>query len=254
MLLQPFAASIAAAVGVAAAAASPPPPSPPLPLPPYVHPGIIVSLPMLESIRSDVRARREPVWTAYTSAKAGRVAGGLWLANLSYAPQCQPLLPNGSGWVPWKEDAFAAYTHALLYFIDEEPRHAVKAIDLFNGWTTQLMAQNTTWAINTWGLQAGWGAAVWPRAAEIIRHTYKGWPEHEAAAFGSMMAEKVLPIVEMGASTNGNIAHVMHEASFHIGIYNDNASTVGRAVELWRGQAPAYHLRIIIIIMIRTLD
>ena len=36
---------------------------------------------------------------------------GLWLANLSYAPQCQPLFPNGSGWVPYKEDAFAAYTH-----------------------------------------------------------------------------------------------------------------------------------------------
>ena len=40
-----------------------------------------------------------------------------------------------------------------------------------------------------------------------------------------MMQEKLLPIVEHGASTNGNIALVMDEASLHIGIYNDNATT-----------------------------
>ena len=232
LLFVPLAAAAAAAAALA--------PAPPL----FVHPGIIVSLPMLEKIRSDVQAKVEPVFTAYAAAKVGRVAGnetsGLWLANLLYVPQCQPLMKNGSGWVPWKEDAFAAYTHALLYFIDQDPRHAEKAVELFDGWTAQLMAQDTSWAINTWGLQTGWGAAVWPRAAEIIRHTYTKWPEAKAVAFGSMMTDKVLPIVEHGASTNGNIAHVMHEASFHIGIYNDNATTVANAVALWRKQAPAY--------------
>ena len=32
----------------------------------------------------------------------------------------------------------------------------------------------------------------------------------------------------------------MMEASFHIGIYNDNATTVDHAVTMWRAQAPAY--------------
>lgn len=227
-----------------AAEAAPPPPTPTLPVPPYVHPGIIVSLPMLEKIRSDVKAKVEPVYTAYLSAKTTRVAHsptdpGLWLANLSYAPQCQPLFPNGSGWVPYKEDAFAAYTHALLWFIDQDARHANKAIELLEGWTEQLNAQDTSWAINVWGLQTAWGAAVWPRAAEIIRHTAK-WPVARAKAFGDMMTQKLLPIVEHGSNTNGNIAHAMDEASFHIGIYNDNATTVLNAVTLWRAQAPAY--------------
>ena len=175
----------------------------------------------------------------------GRVAGnattGLWLANLSYAPQLQPLFPNGSGWVPYKEDGFAAYTHALLWYIDQNPAHADKAIELLDGWAEQLDAQDLTWAINTWGLQTAWGAAVWPRAAEIIRHTAPDrWPERKAKVFGEVMQRKLLPIVEHGASTNGNIACVMDEASFHIGIYNDNATTVANAVALWRGQAPAY--------------
>jgi len=72
-----------------------------------------------------------------------------------------------------------------------------------------------------------------------------------------MMTEKLLPIVQHGASTNGNIGLAMvveadgpdplpgaglamTEASLHIGIYNDNATTVSNAVALWRGQAPAY--------------
>ena len=32
----------------------------------------------------------------------------------------------------------------------------------------------------------------------------------------------------------------LFQASFHIGIYNDNATTVNNAVTLWRAQAPAY--------------
>jgi len=219
-----------------------------LPNPPYVHPGIIVSLPMLNKIRDDVNAKVEPVYTAYLSANTTRVSEtvpgnastGLWLADPDYKPQCQPLFINGSGWVPFKEDAFAAYTHALLWFIEQDARHAEKAIELMDGWTSQLMQQDTTPFINTWGLQTAWGTAVWPRAAEIIRHTYSKWPEADAIAFGNMMTVKLLPIVEHGASTNGNIGLAMTEASLHIGIYTDNGTAVNNAVALWRGQAPAY--------------
>jgi len=218
--------------------------TPPLPSPPYVHPGIIVSKPMLDQIRADVQAKVQPTYAAYLSANVTRVAKtatyGLWLADPAYKPQCQPLLANGSGWVPFKEDAFAAYTHALLWYIEQDEKHALKAIELLDGWEKSLSAQNTTPFINVWGLQAGWGTAVWPRAAEIIRHAYGKWPEKNAAAFGKMMEEKLLPVVEQGSNSNGNLGLVMAEASFHIGIYNDNATTVNTALGLWRGIAPSY--------------
>lgn len=219
----------------------------PLPTPPYVHPGIIVSLPMLEKIRSDVQGKVAPVYTAYLSANTTRVAraagnasSGLWLADPDYTPQCQPLVGNGSGWVPFKEDAFAAYTHALLWFIEQDEAHAQKAIELLDGWTKQLNKQDTSAFINVWGLQTAWGSAVWPRAAEIIRHTYSKWPKAAATAFGEMLDRKLLPIVEIGSNSNGNLGLAMMEASFHIGIYNDNATTVDHAVTMWRAQAPAY--------------
>lgn len=244
----------------------------PLPTPPYVHPGIIVSLPMLEKIRSDVQGKVAPVYTAYLSvslkssalwlfniacfviindlagmltlrfsimltmpmiiahhffwffgwqanttrvARAARNASsGLWLADPDYTPQCQPLVGNGSGWVPFKEDAFAAYTHALLWFIEKDEAHAQKAIELLDGWTNQLNKQDTSAFINVWGLQTAWGSAVWPRAAEIIRHTYSKWPKAAATAFGEMLDRKLLPIVEIGVRS----FVVTHEGGVGLGL------------------------------------
>lgn len=68
--------------------------------------------------------------------------------------------------------------------------------ELLNGWAVELSKLDTTPFINTWGLQTAWGTAVWPRAAEIIRHTYNGWKEADAAAFGKVLTDKLLPIVE----------------------------------------------------------
>ena len=47
-------------------------------------------------------------------------------------------------------------------------------------------------------MDAGAACNTRPRAAEIIRHTYTKWPEKDAVAFGGMMQEKLLPIVEQG--------------------------------------------------------
>eukprot|EP01052_Picozoa_sp_SAG31_P004015 SAG31_NODE_161_length_21899_cov_16.832844_15_plen_164_part_00 len=105
-----------------------------------VHPGILVSLPMLEQIRTNVRAKRQPQWDAYRNimnpnhtigpTEGGRAA--VWLANLSYVPEPEKLwlvnqsLSPGTRWLSDKEDALAAYTHALLWFITEDERHARK--------------------------------------------------------------------------------------------------------------------------------
>eukprot|EP00039_Didymoeca_costata_P012542 m.180924 g.180924 ORF g.180924 m.180924 type:complete len:92 (-) comp15508_c0_seq3:742-1017(-) len=71
-------------------------------------------------------------------------------------------------------------------------------------------------------LEAAWSGTVWARAADIIKHTASVWPDENATAFASMLQRIYLPMVNEGASTNGNIALVMSEAAFHIGIYADN--------------------------------
>ena len=80
--------------------------------------------------------------------------------------------------------------------------------------------------------RAAWGAA------EITKHTTAGvWPD-KGAGFAKMLQDFYLPMVNEGASTNGNIALVMSEAALHIGIFADNITAVNNAVALWRKQAP----------------
>ena len=183
------------------------------PQPQFVHPGILVTLPMLLQMRSDVRNRVEPVFSAYqaTLTHAAPAYGDrppVLFANLSYAPHPQQLQSNGSGITEFREDAFAAYTHALLWFITEDARHAQKAIECMDGWSRAWTAPIDL----ANGLQIAWAGAVWPRAAEIIKHTYAaGWAR--TRAFGAMLSSLLVPMVDEGASTHGNIGLLMTAAA-----------------------------------------
>lgn len=217
-----------------------------------VHPGVLVTLPMLKHIRSNVRAKKEPQWSAYQSmldpdhtigpAEGGR--GPVWLGNLSYEPSpvrnftANRTLSPGTRWLSDKEDALAAYTHALLWFITEDKRHAVKAAEIMDAWAAML----TTPIQAADGLEAAWSGTGWARAAEIIKHTADAsvWPEPNVTMFAKMLTDIYLPWVNEGASTNGNIAMVMSETYLHIGVFTDNRTIVNAAVELYRKQVPAY--------------
>lgn len=158
------------------------------------------------------------------------------MGALSYVPHPQVMQANGSGITACREDSLAAYTHALLYFIKQDPRHAEKAIEIMDAWTA--VDQPPIALVN--GLQVAWGAAVWPRAAEIIRHTYTAKPWAGAAAWGEWMMRVFVPVVDEGASTNGNIGLVMTEAAAAIAVYTDNETLWNQSITMWRAQAPAY--------------
>lgn len=70
---------------------------------------------------------------------------------------------NGSGITANREDSLAAYTHALLWAITLDDRHAQKAIEIMDVWTKLLPEQKAAPIPLEFGLQVGWGAAVWPR-------------------------------------------------------------------------------------------
>lgn len=195
-------------------------------------------------MRADVLAKKEPTYTAYVLANTSTTFayGGMppvKMASLDYIPHPQVMYGNGTGITPNREDSLASYTHALLWAITLDDRHAQKAIEIMDGWAA--IKQPPIALLN--GLQVAWAAAVWPRAAEIIRHS---WSPHAtkpwagAAAWGNWMHEVFLPMLDEGASTNGNIGLVMTEAALAIAIYNENTAVFDTSIERWRAQAPAY--------------
>jgi hypothetical protein len=158
------------------------------------------------------------------------------LGSLTYRPHpTRVVVGNTVAAWPEKEDSAAAYTHALLWFITQDVRHAAKSVEIMDAWATTFRDQADPTGKSP-GLVAGWTGAVWPRAAEIIKHTAPPslWPNASVAAFERMLTTIHLPLVDRGSDTNGNWGLAMTEAALHIGILTDNATAVDRALKLWR--------------------
>lgn len=210
----------------------------------FTHPGVLLDRSLLDRLRHNVQNKIEPQYSAYlaiTSPHSGRVGPShIWLANGSYAPKPQPCVPvnsslsPGTRWLTNKQDSLAAYTHALLWYITEDEAHVNKSIEIMDAWAAMF---NQTCDLAD-SLEAGWTGTIWARAAEIVRHTSRGvWSEESADGFATMLQNIWLPMVNEGASTNGNIALVMSEAAYHIAIFADNQTAADAAVALWRKQA-----------------
>ena len=101
-------------------------------MPSFVHPGVLVTQPMLDQIRSNVERGAEPTRSSFLRARDGTTPpyGALpavQLGSLAYVPHPQLLQADGTGIDEFREDAFAAYTHALLWAATGDSRHVDKA-------------------------------------------------------------------------------------------------------------------------------
>lgn len=145
----------------------------------WVHPGVYLDAPALAFITGQVAAGKVVhSWggsntTAYTAYEA--MLNSSW-ASLDREPtpfvsvECGSNSNPNIGCTEERQDALAAYTMALLWTITLDHRYADKAISIFNAWSPVI--QNHT--MSNAPLQTGWAGVSWPRAAEIIRHTYWG--------------------------------------------------------------------------------
>jgi hypothetical protein len=203
---------------------------------PFVHPGILVNAAMLGFVRAKIAARQEPWTSALAAAQASR------FGRLDYAPHPRAIVDCGSyskpdnGCSDEKNDALAAYTHALLWAYTGSAASARKSIEIMNAWAAVLKDHTNRNA----PLQAAWAAELFPRAAEIIRHTDAGWAAADVARFGELLRGVYLPKVENGSASNGNWEISMIEAALNIAVFDDDRAGFDRAVHMWRERAPAY--------------
>jgi hypothetical protein len=89
-------------------------------------------------------------------------------------------------------------------------------------------------------VQASWTGDVWPRAAEIIRYSFKDWTGPQIAQFQNMLRTQFLPSLIHGTCENGNKELTMSEALINIGVFIDDRAVFDLGVKIWRGRAPSY--------------
>ncbi|HEX3791724.1 MAG TPA: alginate lyase family protein [Pseudonocardiaceae bacterium] len=215
--------------GVAAAKAAPLAPAA------FVHPGVLVSQSQLDFVRSKVNAGAQPWTAAYNQMMASSYA------SLTRTPKPRAVVECGSysnpnlGCTDEREDAIAAYTDALAWYITRNAAYAQESIKLMDAWSGTITSHTNSNA----PLQTGWAGSVWPRAAEIIRYTYTGgWAN--MTRFETMLRNVYLPVVIKGSNSNGNWELTMMEAAVGISVFLDDKTDYDTAMAKYLARVPAY--------------
>ncbi|PRX98079.1 alginate lyase family protein [Allonocardiopsis opalescens] len=202
----------------------------------FTHPGVLVSRSQLDFVRERVQSGAQPWTEAFEQMMASDYAEPDREPKPREVVQCGPYTKPNKGCTDEREDAIAAYTLSLAWYITEDPRYAEQAIEIMNAWSGEIEEHTDDNA----PLQTAWAGSSWPRAAEIIRYTYGGWEDDDIADFSDMLREVYLPVVEEGHDGNGNWELSMTEAAIGISVFLEDREAYDRAVDMFRERVPAY--------------
>src|SRR6266540_2536648 len=200
----------------------------------FTHPGVLVSRPQLDFVKAKVNTGAQPWKAAYDQMMASSPA------SLSRTPKPRSVVECGSysnpnhGCTDEREDAIAAYTDALAWYITGDARYAQKSIALMDAWSAVITNHTNSNA----PLQTGWSGSSWPRAAEIIKYTYSSWPN--SGRFGAMLRNVYLNKIINGSNSNGNWELSMMEAAVGISVFLEDKTNFDKAVTRYRNRVHAY--------------
>lgn len=202
----------------------------------FAHPGVLLDRAQLDALRSHVRSGKEPWASAYRAMNASRYAQPDYRPRPVAVVACKPY-QNPPACTAEREDAVAAYTQALLWSATGKRAHAEKAVQIMDAWSRVLRDHTEGNA----GLQAAWAGSTWARAAEIVRHTYDGWPKERVARFSGMLRHAYLGEFDAKvADYNGNWDLTMTDAALAVGVFLDDREVFDRALARFRARVPAY--------------
>jgi hypothetical protein len=197
---------------------------------------VVVNLDQLDFIKAKVAAGAQPWKGNFDALKASS------RTSLTYTPHPVPDVICGAYSNPsvgcgdeWG-DAIAAYGDAILWYVTGNEAYAKKAVEIMNAWAAVVKSHSDHNA----PLQTGWAGAEWPRAAEIIRYTYKGWAAADVQRFANTLKTVYLPNVIVGSGANGNWELTMTDATVGISVFLDDKASFDKGITLWRQRVPAY--------------
>ncbi|MEU4225000.1 alginate lyase family protein [Nonomuraea sp. NPDC026600] len=200
----------------------------------FTHPGVLLGRGQLDFMRTKVNAGTQPWKSAYDQMMGHSLASLTRAAKPRAVVECGPYSNPNNGCTDERQDALAAYTMALAWYVTRDGKYAQKAIEIMDAWSAVIKDHTNSNA----PLQTGWAGSVWPRAAEIIRYTYTSWPN--VNRFATMLRTVYLPKVINGSNSNGNWELSMMEAAVGISVFLEDRTSYDKAITKFRGRVPAY--------------
>ncbi|MDJ0381809.1 alginate lyase family protein [Streptomyces sp. G-G2] len=202
----------------------------------FRHPGVVVSHTQLQHAQQMVAAGKEPWKAAYQDLLKSRYASLGYSAHPADVVPC-PFNAGPQSCLDERQDAIAAYTHALLWSVNGRTAHARKAVEIMDGWSAVMKRHEKDNA----GLQAAWAGSTWARAAEIVHAGYPNWEKSKVDRFKEMLRTAYLPAVRAQVPTyNGNWELAMTDASLAIAVFLEDRAVFRESLKRFRTRAPAY--------------
>ncbi|MFJ4714128.1 alginate lyase family protein [Streptomyces sp. NPDC088785] len=201
----------------------------------FAHPGVTVSQGQLDFARAKVAAGAQPWKSAFDQMMASKYADLNRTPKPRATVECGPYSDPNYGCTDEREDAIAAYTDALAWYITRDERYAKKSIALMDAWSGTLKSHTNSNA----PLQTGWAGSSWPKAAEIIKYTYSGGWANEGR-FRTLLRDVYLAEVINGSHSNGNWELSMMEAAVGISVFLEDRASYDKAMATFRTRTAAY--------------
>ena len=194
----------------------------------FIHPGVTHSQVSIDLVKAKISLGEEPWATAWKNVQASRYAKLDWQprprAHVERGPYNNPNIGSSE----FSADANASYHHALLWALTGNSANAKKAAEILNAWSSTLKSISNHDA----RLLVGMEGYEYCNAAELLRHTWDGWPEAEQARFEKMLREVFYPVIkDFYPSANGNWDASMLQTMLAMGVYLDDRDMFDRGVD-----------------------
>ncbi len=201
----------------------------------FVHPGILHTHEDLARLKGNMG--KDPWKTAYDKLLKDPIS------SLEYEPtpfavvECGGFNNPNIGCNEINTDARAAYTHALLFVLTQDDKHADKAKGILKAWADKFKDITNTNA----PLIAAWNVPFWANAAELLRSYDPTWKQSDIKKLVAMF-DQVMPDLHKGETTDRvtNWDHSKQEALMAIAIFKDDKPLFERAVKRFKNQLPKY--------------
>lgn len=202
----------------------------------FVHPGLLLRRQDLERLRNGVAAGAQPYLDGWKRLQMeGR-------ASLQHQPKPFAVVTRttgaqGAGNTELRDDANAAFFHAVQWAVSGNQAHAQKSVEILDAWSGTLTAiegdADRFLAAGLYGYQLA-------NAAEILRYTYPAWDGARVLRFQRMLVEIFYALAHEFLTTHAGSRVDHHFANWDasmlvtiasIGVFADDRGKYQEAVD-----------------------
>ena len=185
----------------------------------FTHPGVMHDQESLTFVKAKIESGQNPWRFAWELLEGSRYLKKDWKPEPSKVVERGPYNEPDIGASEFAGDGRAAYTNALHWALTGDQESAERAAMTLDSWSSTLESIQGHDA----RLLVGITGLSYITAAELLTHTWDGWPGEKQADFKQMLRGIWYPLIkDLYPSANGNWDAAMMQTLIAMAVYLDD--------------------------------